>query len=137
MLDFNFDSETTNYNKNNFDHIRNFDHILMNSVNKGVLATGDTAKTYLSDAKNYVLDGSSWREIKDINGDTITGCFNYNGKSAFYIVNASFEYAQKVTVDFHNEYKLSVFEEAKESNVETNQLKLDLLAGEGVLIVVE
>jgi hypothetical protein len=125
------------YNKNNFDHIRNFDHILMNSVNKGVLATGNVAKTYTNLDTKYILKGNSWREIKNITGDTITGCFNYYGKSAFYVVNASFEFAQKVTLDLHNEYKLTVFEDGKENKVETNQLKLDLSAGEGVLIVVD
>lgn len=125
------------FNKNNFEHIRNFDHILMNSVNKGVLATGNTAKQHTKEDTKYILKGNSWREIKDITGDTLTGCFNYNGNSAFFVVNASFEFAQKVTLDLYDEYKLTVFEDGKEKHVETNQLKLDLSAGEGVLIVVE
>lgn len=124
------------YNKNICDHLKSIDHILMNSVNKGLLVTGKLSKEYLANSA-HLLKGNSWREIKEIKGDTIVGCFNYNGKSAFYVVNASFEKAQKVTVNFHNEYKLSVFDNAQESNVETNKLELDLHAGEGVLIVVE
>lgn len=125
-----------NYAKQMNEQIAACDDVLMNSVNKGVLLTCDSAKTELADAK-YVLDGSSWRELENVEGETMIGCFNYNGSSVFYVVNYSREYAQKITLDFVDSYKMSVVQNAKKSYVETDELTLDMLAGEGVLIVVE
>lgn len=112
------------------------DHVLMNSVNKGVLVNGKIITGMLENA-NFVLKGQSWRELKDFDGETMVGCFNYNGKSAFYVMNASYEYAQHITFDFHNEYKLSVIQNTEEKYFKTNSLTLDMRAGEGALIVVE
>ena len=118
------------------DQIKAVDHVLMNSVNKGVLTNGSLGKAYLANAE-HVIDGQSWRELKDFDGETMIGCFNYNGKSAFYVVNNSFEYAQKINLEFHDTYKLSVIQQTKESLVETDKLMLDMKAGEGVLVVIE
>ena len=112
------------------------DGVLMNSVSKGVIATGEEA---IKDTKgcSAILDGSSWRELKDVKGDTLIGCFNYQGKTALYVVNYDMEYAQHITLELHNVYNMSVTQNAEVSRVKTNSLTLDMKAGEGALIVFE
>jgi hypothetical protein len=65
------------------------------------------------------------------------GCFNYQGKSAYYVVNYDNEYAQKVTLEFWDNYDMKVIQNAETEYVNTDNLKLTMEAGEGVLIVME
>lgn len=112
------------------------DEVLMNSVNKGIIATGEEAieaNTY----SEYMLDGDSWRELQSVKGDTLIGCFNYQGKSAFYVVNYDTEYAQKVTLNFADKYEMSVTQNAEETYISAKSLELTMAAGEGVLVVIE
>ncbi len=124
------------YAKRANEQIAAVDHVLMNSVNKGVLLTSEQARKDMVDAK-YVLEGTSWRELTDVSGETMIGCFNYNGKSAFYVVNYSMEYAQKITLDFADDYKFTVIQNAETKHVKGESITLDMTAGEGVLVVVE
>ena len=108
----------------------------MNSVNKGVIIVSDRAKIDFEHSK-LIIDGTSWRELKDVDDDVMIGCFNYNGKSAFYVVNYSKEFAQHVTLKFHDKYEMKVVQNAEEKFVKAKNLKLDMKAGEGLLIVME
>lgn len=112
------------------------DHVLMNSVNKGILVSGKNAKQDTT-GNDALLEGTSWRELKHVDGSTMVGCFNYQGKSAFYVVNYEFNYKQKITLDFHNAYNMTVIQKAESSNINTSQLTLDMEPGEGVLIVMD
>ena len=112
------------------------DEVLMNSVNKGVLLSGDSMDGHF-DQVEYVLEGTSWRELKNITGESMVGCFNYQGKSAFYVVNYDTEYAQTITLDFYDHYNMRVVQKAETSYVDANRLELTMNAGEGVLIVIE
>ncbi len=112
------------------------DEVLMNAVNKGVLLSGTSMDGHF-DKVEYVLEGKSWRELKNITGESMVGCFNYQGKSAFYVVNYDTEYAQKITLDFYDNYNMRVIQKAETSYVDTNRLELTMNAGEGVLIVIE
>lgn len=124
------------YAKTANEQIAAVDSVLMNAVNKGVLASGEEATTDLKGMK-YLLEGKTWREVEDIQGNAIVGCFNFKGKSALYVVNYETEKAQKVTLSLKDSYKATVVQRAEESYVDTNQLSLDLKAGEGVLVVFE
>lgn len=112
------------------------DHVLMNAVNKGVIVTGENA---VKETKglNYIMEETSWRELQSIEGNTMVGCFNYQGKTALYVVNYETEYAQKVTLNLQDSYKLSVIQNTEESKVKTSELTLDMQPGEGVLVVFE
>ena len=114
------------------------DEVLMNSVNKGVLASGDFAKGILEESNTpYVLEGDSWREVAGITGDAIVGCFNYQGKTALYVVNFDVEYAQKVTLDLVKTCNVTVTQNAENQYISTNSLELVLEAGNGALVVFE
>ena len=67
----------------------------------------------------------------------MVGCFNYRGKSAFYVVNYDNFYSQKIKLDFLDNYNMKIVQKAEESYVKADSLTLTMNAGEGVLIVIE
>lgn len=130
------------------------DEILMNSVSKGVIVTPEDKKeehrfsNYLTqvpaDANNTdvtdvtcLIEEDAWRELISITGDVLVGCFNYQGKSAFYVVNYDTEYAQNITLRFDNHYRFKAIQNAETSDYQANVLNLNMRAGEGVLVVME
>ena len=117
-------------------HIAAIDEVLMNSVHKGVIASGEQTKKDLQ-ATTCVIEAGSFEQLKAIKGDAMVGCFNYQGKAALYVVNYSFEHAQNITLDFDGAQKLKMIQNAKESEVNADTLKLDMAAGEGILIVIQ
>lgn len=125
-----------NYAKNINTHIGVIDEVLMNSVSKGIIVNGESAKAETVDT-TCILEAGSFRELQSVSGDSMVGCFNYNGKTALYVVNFSREYAQNITLDFNATHKLMYVQNAEKSYVETKTLTLDMAAGEGVLVVLE
>ena len=125
------------YAKDINEHIRVIDEVLMNAVSKGVLATGKEAKELCRDTRDTLMEGKAWRELKDVSGDAVIGCFNYQGKTALYVTNASFDYAQKIKLSFVSEYNVKVVQGAETDYVKGNCLTLDMPAGDGVLLVFE
>lgn len=115
--------------------IRAVDEVLMNSVSKGVLAYGEDAIKETKLAEETMLEGSSWRELKDVSGDALVGCFNYQGKTALYVVNYSQEYKQNIDLAFQDEYTFSVVQNAETKDCKGDGVTLEMDAGEGVLIV--
>lgn len=112
------------------------DEVLMNSVNKGVIASGKDAKEDLSDCK-YLMEGTSFRELAGVSGDAMIGCFNYEGKTALYVVNYDTEYAQKIKLDFAGKYNVTVTQDAETKHVSGSSLELTLAAGNSALVVFE
>ena len=112
------------------------DHVLMNSVNKGVLVYGENAKADTA-GNAAVIEGTSWRELQNVDGSSVVGCFNYQGKSAYYVMNYEFQYKQKITLDLYDSCNLTVIQQAETSHVNAKTLTLDLEPGEGVLVVVD
>lgn len=112
------------------------DAVLMNAKSKGVIAAGEQAKKD-SKLSTCMMEGTSWRELDDVEGDALIGCFNYRGKTALYVVNYDYEYAQKVTLKLYDKCKFSVVQDAEESAYEGDYITLDMRAGEGALIVFE
>lgn len=113
------------------------DHVLMNSVCKGVITTCEEAEKDMKSCSYLPMEGTSWRELADVKGNAYIGCFNYQGKTALYVVNYETKYAQKITLDLQDSYDMTVIQNAEESHVNANKLTLDMKAGEGALIVFE
>lgn len=116
--------------------IRAVDEVLMNSVNKGVIISGTEMADDFKDV-SYLMEGKAWRELVDVSGNAMIGCFNYKGHSAFYVVNYDNEFAQKVTLSFGENYNMRVVQNAETEYINTQKLELSMAAGEGVLIVME
>lgn len=117
-------------------HIAAIDEVLMNSVHKGIIASGEQAKKDLS-MTTCVIEAGNFEQLKSVVGDTIVGCFNYQGKVALYVVNYSFDNAQNITLEFDGVQNLKMIQNAKESEVNADTLTLDMAAGEGILIVIQ
>ena len=109
------------------------DNVLMHAKNKGVIVTGTQAKKDNA-LSTCIIDGESWRELVRVDGDAMIGCFNYQGRTALYVVNYDYEYAQNITLDFNDKYNVTVTYDAEESHVHTNQLTLTMDAGHGALV---
>jgi len=111
----------------------------MNSVNKGVVVSGAAANEAVKYARDYdaIIEGTSWRELKDVQGEAMVGCFNYQGKTALYVANYEQEYAQDIKLDFYETYDIMVIQDAEVSYLQASELTLKMLAGDGALIVFE
>ena len=118
------------------EHIATIDEVLMNSVNKGVIVTGEQAISDMA-MTSCVIESGTFNQLKSISGETMVGCFNYNGKTALYVVNYSMENAQKITLDFASSQNVQMIREAEKSYVKGSSLTLDMAAGEGILLVLE
>ena len=117
-------------------HIREIDSVLMNSVNKGIIVSGKQAE---ADTKYWEqkMEGTAWRELAGVDGNALIGCFNYKGKTALYVANYEYDYAQKITLNMQDTYRMRVIQGTETKNIEANTLELDMKAGEGALIVFE
>lgn len=112
------------------------DEVLMNAVNKGVIVSGEQAKKD-NEMSTCIMDGTSWRELDSVNGNALIGCFNYQGKTALYVVNYDYEYAQKITLNLYDKCKFSVVQDGEKEYLNGDHVTLDMRAGEGALIVFE
>lgn len=125
-----------NYAQNISKQVRAIDEVLMNSVSKGVIVSGEQAEKDFRLASRRIKSGT-FQQLKGVDGDAMIGCFNYNGKAAYYVVNYSTEYAQKITLQFNGTQNIRMIQAAETSYVSAKNLELDMAAGEGVLLVVE
>ena len=117
-------------------HIAAIDQVLMNSVSKGVIISGQQAKEDM-ELTSCVIESGTFNQFQSITGEAMVGCFNYNGKTALYVVNYSYEYAQKLTLKFDGTQNIRKIQNAEESFVKGSSLTLDMAAGEGILLVLE
>lgn len=110
------------------------DEVLMNAVNKGVIASGKQA---IVDSKlsTCMIEGESWRELQSVDGDAIVGCFNYNGKTALYVVNYDYENQQNITLNFQGKENVTVINNAETSHLSGKSITLNMGAGRGALVV--
>lgn len=124
------------YAKNINKHIAAIDHILMNSVNKGVIVSGKEAKSNTKQA-SCIIKGEKFQELQAVDGDALVGCFNYNGKTALYVTNYSRTMAQYITLDLDAQHNITVIQGAETAYIKGDTITLDMAAGEGVLLVIE
>ncbi len=117
-------------------HIAAIDEVLMNSKSKGVIVSGEEAIEDNKDS-DCIIEGTSWRELDHVKGEALIGCFNYQGKTALYVVNYDMEYAQDITLEFYDKCKFSVIQNAEKAYYNGNEIELSMQAGEGALIVFE
>lgn len=124
------------YAQNAHKQVASVDEVLMNAVSKGVIVNGKDAKKD-TEYVECIIKSGSFQELMSVEGDAMVGCFNYNGKTALYVVNYSMEYAQYITLNLNDTHKLRVVQNTKTSYVTDDVLTLDMAAGEGVLVVIE
>lgn len=125
------------YVKNANLQIEAVDEVLMCSKSKGVIING-----------NMPWDGESGIPAADVLTSygalasvtaqhAITGCFDYNGKAAFYVTNNNTLEQDTVTLNFSSGVSGYTVQKAAKTTFNGNSLSISLAAGEGVLVVLE
>ena len=110
------------------------DVVLMNSMNKGVIVTGSEAREHMGTSQ-YLMEGTSWRELAGVEGNTFIGCFNYKGNTALYVVNYDLEKEQTITLNLADTYRVTVIENAEKESMLTDRIVLEFSAGNHALVV--
>ncbi len=120
------------YAKEINEHIQAMDHILMNCDYKGVIITGETPAVHYG--KDLI---ENFRDLNEVTGNALVGCFDYNGKTALYVVNNSITQEGQISLSFDHKYNFEVIQDATSRNENGDSLTLDLGIGEAALVVLE
>ncbi len=126
------------YAQKNNKQIAAVDDILMYSENKGLLACGTEAQADLNKTNSdYVLEGTTFHELSSVDGNALIGCFDFEGKTVLYVVNYDMESQQNITLNFGIAQNIDTIQGAKTVyHKTTNQLVLNMEAGEGALVLI-
>ena len=104
----------------------------MNSRNMGVIPVGEKPSNMVLEPEKL----ATFRELVSVEADNaLVGCFDYFGKSAFYVVNNDTTVKQSIKLNFDDNYGYEVIQRAVSKQTGGKQLSLTLETGEGVLVV--
>ena len=117
--------------------VSDVDHILMESEQVDVLANGEYAQSNTKVTKT-TYNGMTL-QVNNTRYGAIAGVFNYQGKTAYYVVNNNISAAQKITLDFGSTSKTcTVYNGATlGSTVTGTNCVLDIEAGGAALVIVD
>ena len=110
------------------------DDVLMNSVNRGVIASG-SSKDELEGCE-MLIKGDMFHELIGVSGDALIGCLEHDKKTALYVVNYSYDKANDIILNFNAKHGFKVVQRAKTTEISGKNLKIHLEAGEAVLVSV-
>lgn len=117
--------------------IRAVDSVLMQCDSAGVIALKD-AETYVK-GLNGVIEAEGYKELRSVKcrkAGVFAGCFDYMGKTAFYVVNNDVKKCQNVTLQFDTVHQLRFASYARQGEENTDNLKLTIGAGSAMLVIV-
>ena len=123
-----------------FKQVQAVDHILMKSVFKGVLQSSQTREALARPIMNNLKE---FNQVKGIRADftyALAGCFNYQGHTALYVVNASIKESEvsNVYIDFNQKVKGYAIQSCEETKFEGYTYTIPALkAGEAVMVVID
>lgn len=144
LLDINgATTEWSEYAKNINAQIAAIDEVLMNSTNDGIMVVGYYANKNISDCGVPIK--TTYEEVTSITTSetnyssygAVAGCFDYNGKTALYVVNYNTNKKNNVTLTFKEECTAQYIQNAGAYESTGSTLTLNLPAGEGALVVIE
>ena len=122
------------------------DEVLMNATNKGVIPVGTYAKNNITSSLNNLGDTnlvlSNYGKLSSVSttGTTygvVVGCFDYNGKTALYVVNYDVNSARDITLTFSESVTADVTINGSVAEKSGSSMTLSLGAGEGALVVLK
>lgn len=122
------------YAKDINEHIKTMDHILLNCDYKGVIITGNSPCVHYGDD---LIKDNTFRDLNGVTGNALVGCFDYNGKTALYVVNNSVTEEGQIDLTFDYKYNFEVIQDAASRTENGDSLTLDLGIGEAALVVLE
>ena len=108
------------------------DEILMKAYNVGVIASDSVKDDFEGNA--MLIESGEFHQLKGVRGEGLVGCFEYEGKTALYVVNYSMAKAGDVIIDLNNTHEMNVIQRGKAATATAQHLSIHLEAGEGVLV---
>ena len=114
------------------------DEILMSAKHKGVIAIGKAVE-HTEDVECRIA-GKSFHELMDVKtqeAGALIGCFDYQGKTALYVVNYDMHSEQEITLELNELYTITKISGGETAKLSTKQLTFTPQKGEAVLIVIE
>ncbi len=114
--------------------IQAIDEYLMNATHEGVIATGvDSTHTgYLATSGSII---TSYSDLSSVSGDpSLVGCFNYGGKSCFYVTNYNMTAKKSVTLTLTSNSNVEIIQRGTSVSTKAKTITLNLAAGEGALV---
>ena len=111
------------------------DHVIMNSVNRGVIASGSAVDEL--EGCDMLIKGNKFHELTGVSGDALIGCLEYNKTTALYVVNYSYDKVSDVTLKFDATHGYTVTQRAQNTEISGKNIKIHLEAGEAVLVCVK
>ncbi len=132
-------TEVYNYVKTANTQIKAVDEVLMCSKSKGMMVVGSSP--WGNDCNSYIPESDTLLNYGELSSATaehaLIGCFDYNGKSAFYITNNSILESDEVSLFFDSSIGGYAVAKGEKTPFTGAELKAILGAGEGVLVVIE
>ena len=105
---------------------------------KGMIVSGSTPWGEAADSgipKEDIVN--EYGAIKSVDAaHALTGCFDYNGKNAYYLVNDSASEEDAVTISFSSFVKGYYVQNGEKKTFSGDTLSFSFTAGEGALIVI-
>ena len=113
--------------------ITEIDEVLMCSLSKGIMKSGTSACGEIPE-KDVV---ASYGALSGVEGDSVlVGCFDYNGRAAYYVVNNSITDACTATLKFSQAVNGYVHNYAGKTDISKKKsLEIELGAGKAALVV--
>lgn len=107
-------------------------------LDQGVDRQWSPKRNYLwwKDSYEEDLETPTWREVVDVDGNALVGCFDFEGKTVLYVVNYDMEEVQDITLNFSIPQSIERIQKAETFYHEpTKDLVLNMKPGEGVLVL--
>ncbi len=136
-------------------HINAISDVLVNSTQKAIVINqipekrinnqliGNLPKEYISDSR-YSYNSLSSVTVNADKVDiakslskyygAIVGCFDYNGKDAYYVVNYNTKDNNEITLNLNGNYTVNIIQNAEKTVKNGRKITLNLGSGEGVLV---
>ena len=83
-----------------------------------------------------LIKSGKYHELTGVSGATsVVGCYNYQGQTVLYVTNNSYSKNGTVTLSFDQNYGYEIYQGGKKKESNGKEISLDLLPGEGVLVM--
>ena len=124
-------------------NVKAIDHVIVNGTHKGVIFNGTMPNTVEPGTTTEITapyDGTqltkSEAKLTGITGNALIGVYDYEGKTALYVVNNSITSANTIGLTFTGNYTYEIISEGKTSWATGSSLSLNLAIGRGAMVIV-
>lgn len=105
--------------------------IIMNSINRGVIASGSALEDL--EGLDMLINSGKFHQLIGVEGDALIGCLEHNKETSLYVVNYSFDKAQDIILKFDTNYSLRIVQRGEVKNITCKNVKIHLESGEAIL----